>query len=114
MRRLQPALIDRQCERINQKIAAILRDPALTAYERYLNVFRKTNEENRNVASAFDDWRRSTIFTRIMDIYSQGLFTDEDLQGFTQGTQEWIEIAKPAKNLRTIRRPAPSAEAKHE
>jgi hypothetical protein len=97
MGRLKSALLERLCERINQKTVAILNDPALTAYERYLDIFQQTNEDNGNVASAFDDWRRSTIFIRIMDIYRQGLFTDEELQGFTQDTQERIDVCKPVK-----------------
>ena len=97
MRRLKPALIDRLCERINQKTSALLKNPDLNAYERYLATFDNLNEENLNVASAFDDWRRSTIFTRIMDICRQEIFSEEELQGFTQDTQDRIDACKPHK-----------------
>jgi hypothetical protein len=101
MRALKSTLVERLCERINQTTLSILNDPAKTAYERYLDIFEKTQKDDMDVASAFDDWRRSTIFTRIMDIHRQGLFTDGDLQGFTQETQERIDTCKPIKNKRT-------------
>ncbi len=95
MRALKPALLERLCERINQKTVSILNDPGKTAYERYLDMFEKTQKADMDVASAFDDWRRSTISTRILEIYRQGLFTESELQGFAQQTKERIDAHKP-------------------
>jgi len=99
MRTLQPALLERLCERINHKTSAILNDSTRTAYERYLAVFKKTPKDDRVVADCFDDWRRSTIFTRILTIYWQGLFTENELQGFTQQTRERIDACRPITNM---------------
>ena len=101
MRALKPALLERLCERINQGTARILNDPAKTAYERYLDIFEKTRKDDMDVASAFDDWRRSTISIRIMEIFRQGLFTDTEIQGFTQQTKERIDAHKPIKKKKT-------------
>jgi len=101
MRALKPALLERLCERINQKTVSILNDPAKTAYERYLDIFEKTQKDDMDVASAFDDWRRSTISIRIIEIYRQELFTESDLQGFTQQTKERIDAYKPIKKKKT-------------
>ena len=97
IRALKPALLERLCERINQKTVDILNDPAKTPYDRYLDIFEKTRKDDMDVSSAFDDWRRSTISVRIMDIFRQGLFTDSEIQGFTQQTRERIDARKPIK-----------------
>jgi hypothetical protein len=101
MRALKAALIERLCGRINQATARILNDPAKTAYERYLDIFGKTRKDDMDVASAFDDWRRSTISTRIMEIFRQGLFTDSEIKGFTQQTKDLIDAHKPVKKKKT-------------
>jgi len=97
MQALKSSLLERQCERFNQQTAAILEDSRRSAYERYLEIFKKTQKDDKNVAKAFDDWRRSTIFLRIIEIYRQGLFTDAELQGFTQQTQGQIDFLWPKK-----------------
>lgn len=91
MRALKPVLLGRLCERINQATVRVLNDSAKTAYERYLDIFEKMRKDDMDVASAFDDWRRSTISIRIMEIFRQGLFTDSEIQGFTQQTKERID-----------------------
>ena len=101
MRTLKSALLERLCERINQETVGILNDPAKTAYERYLDIFEKIRKDDMDVASAFDDWRRSTISIRIMEIFRQGLFTDSEIQGFTQQTKERIDAYKPIKKKKT-------------
>ena len=101
MRALKSTLVERLCERINQKTLSMLNDPAKTAYERYLDIFEKTQKDDMDVASAFDDWRRSTISIRIMEIFRQGLFTDSEIQGFTQQTRERIDTHKPIKKKKT-------------
>lgn len=101
MRALKPALLERLCKRINQKSVSILNDPVKTAYERYLDIFEKTQKDDMDIASAFDDWRRSTISIKIMEIYRQGLFTDSDLRGFSPQTKERIDACKPIKKKKT-------------
>ena len=101
MQGLRSTLIERLCERINQKTADILNDPAKTAYERYLAIYEKTQRDDRDVARAFDDWRRSTLPSVIFEIYRQGLFTESDLEGFTPETQERIESFKPVRKTKS-------------
>ena len=97
MRALKQTLLERMCERINQETANIINDSKKSAHERCLDIFEKTRRDKMEVVSAFDDWRRSTIFSKIIDIYRQGLFTDRDLQGLTQQTRERIDAYMPIK-----------------
>jgi hypothetical protein len=90
MRALKSTLLERLCERINRENAGLLNDSSRTAYERYLAVYEKMRKDDKKVASAFDDWRRSTLLFRIWDIHRQGLFTDSEVQGLTQETQELV------------------------
>lgn len=100
LQKLKSILLDRLCERINQKTLGILNDPSKTAYERYLAIFEKTRRDDRDVAMAFDGWRRSRLGTIILELDRQGLFTETDLQGFSPGIEEYIALSKTLKKSR--------------
>ena len=95
MRALKSTLLERLCQRINQETARILSDSEKTSYEKYLEIFDKMRKDDMDIVKAFDDWRRSTISSRITEIYAQGLFTDIEIQGFTQQTKGIIDVCKP-------------------
>lgn len=90
MRKLKSTLLERLCERINKNTVTMLNNPNRSAYQRYLDIFKQIQIDNEAVANAFDDWRRSTIAWKILEIYRQELFTDGELQGFTLETQQRI------------------------
>jgi len=68
----------------------MLNDPNRSAYQRYLDIFKQIQIDDEDVANAFNDWRRSTIDGKILEICRQGLFTNDELQGFTPETQQRI------------------------
>ncbi len=97
LQRLKSTLLERLCERINQKTLGILNDPSKTPYEKSLAIYEKTRRDDRDVARAFDDWRRSRLGTIILELDRQGLFTESDLQGFSPAIEEYIALSKPPK-----------------
>lgn len=88
IRALQPLLINRLCARINARVGRIINDPALTHHERFLTMFTAIREENQKVAWAFDDWRRSTIRMRIIEIHRQGLFEPGEIAGLSDAMRQ--------------------------
>lgn len=100
LQKLKSILLERLCERINQKTLALLNDPSKTHYEKYLAVFEKTRRDDRDVARAFDDWRRSRLGTIILELHRLGLFTESELQGFSPAIEEYIALCQPPKKRR--------------
>ena len=85
--RLQPVALDRFCRRALADLGRIAEDEATGSHERYLAVFHLIEERDRELASAFDDMRRSTAFWRLLRMRSLGLVTDEELAGFSDETR---------------------------
>ena len=83
LRRLQPVLLDRFCEKVLREAVEIARSPDGTNHERYLKLYRFIREQDRDMATAFDDYRRSTARVKINNLYALGLMTEAELAGFS-------------------------------
>ena len=59
LRIVHVAALERFCSRVTRQCRDILDDANLTAHERYLRLFRLLRERDEELASAFDDMRRS-------------------------------------------------------
>lgn len=90
LRELNPLALERFCERVLSK-AAKLADPSdQSNHERYLKLYRMIQKQDRALADAFDDHRRSTARIKIMQIYSLDLFTEEEFSRFTEETRQFV------------------------
>lgn len=108
-RQLSTVALDRICERVLRELTAIAADASQSHHDRYLKVYRTIHERDEVIADAFNNQRRSVAIHQLMMIYSQGLFTDEELDSFTPGTRDLVlTFAKPRKN------PAPAGAKKEE
>ena len=47
-------------------------------------------EQNEEVAMAFDDYRRSTAFAKVLQIHRRGLFTKEEFARFSEQTRKQV------------------------
>lgn len=94
MSSIQSTLLERLCERINQQMTTILNDTSLSAHERYLKIYQAVKTSDKDVARAFDDWRRSTLFSRLLEICRQKLMTDEELQKLSPETRQRVDSLK--------------------
>ena len=59
-RRLQPVALDRFCQKILTEIEGIAADTNKTHHERYLAIYERIRQRDKELAAAFDDLRRST------------------------------------------------------
>ena len=90
LKHLKPRLLDRFCETVLVEVAKIAKDLKRSSHERYLELYRYTREQDRIIASAFNDHRRSTALLKISTIHSVGLFTDEEFAEFSEETRRMI------------------------
>ena len=80
--------LDRFCTRVLDEAVAVTRDDGLSAHERYLRLFRLLHERNAEMATAFDDLRRSTGLRRLSAMVRLEVLTREELAGFAPDVQE--------------------------
>jgi hypothetical protein len=90
LRELKPVTLERLCGRILQRAAALATSPGMTNHQRYLKLWTLVQEQNEEMALAFDDHRRSTAFLKILQIHRRGLFTDEEFARFSEQTRKHV------------------------
>jgi hypothetical protein len=90
LRELKPVTLERLCERILRSAAEITTRSGLTNHQRYIKMWELIQEQNEEVALAFDDHRRSTAFLKILQIHRSGLFTDEEFARFSGETRKHV------------------------
>jgi hypothetical protein len=96
-RELQALALERFCQRVLDDIARISADSTRTSHERYLEIYRLTQERDMDLAHAFEAPRRSQMILQLVVIHSMGLLEPEELLRFTGATQETILSLKPTQ-----------------
>lgn len=90
LRQLAPVALERFCERVLAEAARITNAPGKTNHERYLELYKFMRAQDRDLAAAFDDRRRSNAKVKLAKIYSLGLLTEEELGAFSEETREVV------------------------
>jgi hypothetical protein len=90
--------LERFCERTLAEIAKLSATPGKSSHERYLDVYRRLDDRDKELARAFNDMRRSTMITQLAQMRVLGIVNDDELAQFSGGTREVIAlIAQPAR-----------------
>lgn len=89
-RDLRVVALERLCERILAEARAQTEIPGKSSHERYRGLYGLIERRDRDLARAFDDYRRSTALLQIGLIHSMGLFTEAELLRFSPETQQVI------------------------
>jgi hypothetical protein len=90
-RGLHPIWIERFCKCVNDELVRVLSDDSRDAYERYLAAYKLMHKRDKEIASAFDDFRRSTAIFQIAIIRKLGVITDEEFRRFSESTRALLE-----------------------
>ncbi|HEV2695818.1 MAG TPA: peptide ABC transporter substrate-binding protein [Verrucomicrobiae bacterium] len=90
LQKLKPVLLDRLCGQILQHAVDTAGKPGMTNHDRYLKLFHLIQEQNQEIAFAFDNHRRSTALMKILQLRKIGLFTAEEFSKFSEKTREII------------------------
>jgi len=93
---LRTAALERFCQRILAEIERINANHAISAHQRYLEIYQIIHRCDKEVAQTFNDHRRSTAFFELAAIQSHGLLTPEEFLRFSQETRDavsWVDRA---------------------
>jgi hypothetical protein len=90
-REVQKLALERFCQRALDEVQAILRDGSRSHHERYLDVFRRLQRRDEELAHAFNDPRRSRMIIQLVAIHAYGLLEPEELGRFSERTRASVE-----------------------
>jgi hypothetical protein len=90
LRELKPVALERFCEKVLHGAASIADASGSTNHQRYLKLYQMIQKQDRELAVAFDDHRRSTALSKIAQMHSRGLFTEEEFARFTEETRRLV------------------------
>lgn len=92
LRRVHPLALERYCERVLAEIEGIRRNSVQSAHQRYLNIFKIVEQRNREMASIFDNPRRSNALTMLARMRSEGLLMADEFSGLSPEARGAIQL----------------------
>lgn len=95
-RALREAALERFCERTLGELQAIAADGAQSHHARYMQVFRLVESRDRELASAFDNPRRSDMARQLALIVKLGLVEPAELAPFSEQARAWLAALSSA------------------
>ncbi len=90
-RAIHPVALERFCERTLTEIDKLIVQPGVSAHERYLAIFQLIRRQDKELARAFNDFRRSTALLQLLVFRSHRLLTEEELALFSPETRGVLE-----------------------
>jgi hypothetical protein len=90
-RRLHSIALERFCKRVLEEVREAA-ECKTDYHDCYRKVYRLIRDNDKRMAAAFDDPRRSNAFLLLANIISEGLLTAEELKQFSQDAQARIKI----------------------
>jgi len=95
-RELRVVALERLCARILAEADRLVSNTSATAHERFLQLYAHVNDQNDEVAAAFDDPRRSTMLIQLATMCRHDLLDPDELAKFSHDTRETAErLGKP-------------------
>ncbi len=88
---IHPRLLELYCSRILHELTVASERPGSSAHERYVKVYKLIEDRDKQLARAFNDFRRSTAIMQMGIMLRMKLLTDEDLRLFSEQTQTQVE-----------------------
>ncbi|MBV8511531.1 MAG: hypothetical protein JO289_15350 [Xanthobacteraceae bacterium] len=80
---LRQRALERFCGRVLDEVARIGSDQTKSTHERYLAIYRLTQERDDQIDQIFDTLRRSTAVMQICALRLHGLLTDDEVGQFS-------------------------------
>jgi hypothetical protein len=91
LRHVHPLALERYCERVLAEIERVTHNSAQSAHQRYLDIFKIIEQRDREMASTFDDPKRSNALTMLARMRSAGLVTEDEFAWLSPETRSAIE-----------------------
>lgn len=92
LRRVHPLALERYCERVLAEIERVTHNCARSTHQRYLDIFKIVEQRNREMASIFDDPRRSNALTMLARMRSEGLLMADESASLSPEPRSAIKL----------------------
>jgi hypothetical protein len=97
MRSIHDELLHRLCADINRSAAKLASAATDNPHEQYLALSRFIRDSDSTIAACFNDWRRSQLAIKIINLRHYGLLTDHHITNLSPEAQEWLcKVESPA------------------
>jgi hypothetical protein len=97
LRRVHRLALERYCDRVLAEIERVIHNGAQSIHQRYLDIIKIIEQRDREMASIFDDPKRSNALTMLARIRSDGLLTEDEFSSLSQETRSAIELLLGAR-----------------
>lgn len=84
--------LERLSQRILDEARAICDDESMTAHKRYGRLYGLIRERDRDMADAFNDFRRSTAVRCLRMMMELELLTDDEIARFSDDVQHALRL----------------------
>lgn len=84
--------LERLSQRILGEARAICDDESMTAHERYGRLYGLIQDRDRDMADAFNDFRRSTAVRCLRLMWKLDLLTEEEIARFSDDVQRTLRL----------------------
>jgi len=88
---IRTKLLERYCNRIWEDVKNLAQSSEGTSYDRYLKLYKLVKDRDKQMAHAFDDFRRSTAIMQLGIMRRMNLLTDDELGVFSEQTRTRVE-----------------------
>lgn len=92
LRRVHPLALERYCERVLAEIERVTHNSTQSTHQRYLDIFKIVEQRDREMASIFNDPKRSNALTVLARIRSVGLLTEDEFFSLSPETRSAIKL----------------------
>jgi hypothetical protein len=92
LRRVHPLALERYCERVLAEIERVTGNSVQSAHQRYLEIFKIVEKHDHEMASIFDDLRRSNALTMLARMRSEGLLMADEFSGLSPEARGAIQL----------------------
>jgi hypothetical protein len=96
-KKVREAALERFYERVVAELGALCSDRNRPACERYRAAVAVIENRDRDIAEAFDDFRRSTAILQLALMRARGLVSDEEMSKFTPDVRSVIAEIRRAR-----------------
>jgi hypothetical protein len=102
LREIHDEMLSQLCSDILRDAAEIACADGPSAHEQYLKLYRRIQDSDAIIGECFNDWRRSTLSIKILNLRRHGLLTDRHVQRLSASAQDWLhKVEEMEKDSRT-------------
>ena len=98
MRSIHDEMLHKLCADINRRAAEIATSSPGNPHDQYLALYRYIQESDAVIADCFNDWRRSRLSLKIMNLRYHGLLTNQYIKKLSAEAQEWLRRIEGPEN----------------